>query len=100
MADIRIFLILAAVLFAAGLTLVVTRRHPIIILVGIELMLNAANLNLVAFSRLDAGRAQGQIFSLFVMLVAACEAAVVLALLYVAVRKFARRQTLNAEGLI
>ena len=100
MADIRIFLFLGALLFAGGLTLCITRRHPIAILAGIELMLNAANINLVTFSRLDAGRAQGQIFGMFVILVAACEAAVVLALLYVAARRFARRQTIHPENLV
>lgn len=48
---------------------------------GIELMLNAANLNLVAFSRYDPSRLQGQVFALFVIVVAAAEAAVALAIL-------------------
>jgi NADH-quinone oxidoreductase subunit K len=73
------YLVVAAVLFCIGLAVVITRRNAIAVLIGLELMLNAANLNLVAFSRYDAGL-QGQIMSLFVMVVAAAEAAVALAL--------------------
>ena len=73
---------LSALLFAVGVALVLSRKNPIIILAGLELMLNAANLNLVAMSRLDAGKAAGQVFALFVMLVAACETVVLLTLIY------------------
>jgi NADH-quinone oxidoreductase subunit K len=75
------FLTLAAMLFVAGIITVLTRRHAIGILMGIELMLNAANLNLVAFNHFTAGaRLDGQIFALFVIVVAAAEAAVALAI--------------------
>lgn len=75
------FLALAAMLFVAGIVTVLTRRHAIGILMGIELMLNAANLNLVAFNRFSAGpKLDGQIFALFVIVIAAAEAAVALAI--------------------
>ena len=74
-------LILAAVLFALGIAVVFTRRSPIFSLVGLELMLNATNINLVAFSRLDPALAQGQVFALFIILIAAAETAVILAII-------------------
>ena len=75
------YLVLAAVLFTSGVVTVLTRRHAIGILMGIELMLNAGNLNLVAFNRYAAGgRVDGQAFALFVIIIAAAEAAVALAI--------------------
>ena len=75
------FLVLAAALFSIGLYGVLSRRHAIGILMGIELMLNAVNINLVAFWRyIDPVRITGQVFSLFVFTVAAAEVAVGLAL--------------------
>lgn len=100
MIDLSIPLFLAAALFAIGSAIVFTRRNPLLLLCGIELMLNAANLNLVAFSRLDAGRAQGQILSLFIMLIAACETAVFLAVLYLSVRRFAGRKAQDPEKVV
>lgn len=76
------YLILSALLFAMGLFAVVTRRHAVAILLGFELMLNAANINLVAFNRFSAPAAlEGQVFALMVIALAACEAAVGLALI-------------------
>lgn len=69
-------LILSAFLFCAGLFVVVTRKNAIMVLIGIELMLNAANINLIAFSSFDPNGLQGQIFSLFIITVAAAEAAI------------------------
>src|SRR3954463_2716265 len=73
------YLIVAAALFAIGTIGVVTRRNVVIILMSIELILNAVNLNLVAFSRLY--NLQGQVFSIFIMTDAAAEAAVGLGIL-------------------
>lgn len=73
------YLVLSALLFSVGLAVVLTKRNAIVVLMGIELMLNAANLNLVAFSRNDPNL-QGQMFGLFVVVVAAAEAAVALAI--------------------
>lgn len=74
------FLYIAAVLFGLGLITVMTKRNSVMILMGIELMLNAANINLVAFSKLDTNL-QGHFFALFVMIVAAAETVVALAIL-------------------
>jgi NADH-quinone oxidoreductase subunit K len=75
------FLVLAAALFSIGLYGVLSRRNAIGILMGIELMLNAVNINLVAFWRyIDPVRLAGQIFAIFVFTVAAAEVAVGLAL--------------------
>ena len=73
-------LILAALLFSLGLLVVITKKNTIMVLLGIELMLNASNLNLVAFNQLTRGTVHGQMFVLFVIIVAVCEAAVGLAI--------------------
>ena len=73
-------LLLSAALFSIGILAVISKRHAVVVLMGIELIFNAANLNLVAFSRYDPTLMQGQMFSLFVILVAAAEAAVALAI--------------------
>ncbi len=81
------YLIMSALLFCLGLFAVVTRRNGVAILMGIELMLNAANINLVAFNRFGTpGAVQGQVFALIVITLAACEAAVGLALVLAAYR--------------
>ncbi len=74
------YLVLATLLFCIGLAVSITRRNAIAVLIGLELMLNAANINLVAFSRYDGINLEGQVFALFVIVVAAAEAAVALAL--------------------
>jgi NADH-quinone oxidoreductase subunit K len=74
------FLYLAALLFSLGLLIIITKRNTIMVLLGIELMLNASNLNLVAFNRLQPETVDGQIFALFVIIVAVSEAAVGLAI--------------------
>ena len=77
---IEYFVVLSAVLFVMGVLGVLVRRNAIMIFMSIELMLNAANLSLVAFSR-QWGDASGQLFVFFVMTVAAAEVAVGLALI-------------------
>jgi len=74
------FLVLGAVLFCLGLFCVLTRRNAIGILMGIELVLNSANLNYVAFARYNGGAYDGQIFAIFVIMLAAAEAAIGLAI--------------------
>lgn len=83
-----ILLLVAAALFSIGLAVVLTKRHAVVVLMGIELMLNAVNLNLVAFSQYDPDRLQGQLFSLFVIVVAAAEAAVALSMVIQVYRHF------------
>jgi NADH:ubiquinone oxidoreductase subunit K len=83
------YLVLSALLFGLGLYAVLSRRNAVAMLMGIELMLNAANINLVAFNKYAApGAMQGQIFALIVITLAACEAAVGLALILAAYRRF------------
>lgn len=79
--DLSKFLVIGALLFIIGIAGVLTRRNIIVIFMSIELILNAANLNFIAFSRylLDAGSPNalaGQIFAVFVIVVAAAEAAI------------------------
>ena len=83
------YLVLSAALFGLGLYAVLARRNAVAMLMGIELMLNAANINLVAFNKYAApGSMQGQIFALIVITLAACEAAVGLALVLAVYRRF------------
>jgi NADH-quinone oxidoreductase subunit K len=73
--DIGWFLAVSALIFVIGVSGVLTRRSPLVILLCLELMLNAANLALIAFSRMH-GNHDGQIFAIIVMVVAACEVTV------------------------
>ncbi len=74
------FLIVSAVLFSLGLFAVVTRRNAIMVLMGIELILNSANINFLAFSRYNGLQIDGQMAAIFVIILAAAEAAVGLAI--------------------
>jgi NADH:ubiquinone oxidoreductase subunit K len=74
------YLLLSAALFALGLLGVLTRRNAVNVLMGVELILNSANLNLVAFTRYGSGQMSGQVFAVFVIVVAAAEVAVALAI--------------------
>jgi NADH-quinone oxidoreductase subunit K len=74
------FLVVGALLFALGLVTVSTRRNAVGVLMGVELLLNAANVNFVAFNRYVIGDVSGQVFGLFVIVLAAAEAAVGLAI--------------------
>jgi NADH:ubiquinone oxidoreductase subunit K len=74
------YLIVSAALFSLGLFGALTRRNAVHVLMGIELILNSANINLVAFSRYGVGNLQGQMFAIFVIVVAAAEVAVGLAI--------------------
>ena len=66
------YLIVSALIFSIGAGGILVRRNPLVILLCLELMLNAGNLALVAFSRMHGGQA-GQVFALIVMVIAACE---------------------------
>jgi len=74
------YLLLSAFLLCAGLLIVLIKKNAVFVLLGIELMLNAANLNLVAFSKFDPNL-NGQIFAIFSVVIAAGEAAIALAIL-------------------
>jgi NADH-quinone oxidoreductase subunit K len=74
------YLTISAILLSLGLFAVMTRKNAIVILMGVELILNAANINFLAFSKYNGGM-QGVMFSLFVIVLAAAEAAIALAII-------------------
>lgn len=74
------FLIVGLLVFALGLYTVLTRKNAIGILMGIELILNAANINYIAFARYGGATIDGQVFAIFVIMLAAAEAAIGLAI--------------------
>ena len=74
------YLIVGAILFVCGIVCMASKRNAIGVLMGVELVLNAANVNFVAFSRYTKLGLDGQVFSLFVIVLAAAEAAVALAI--------------------
>ncbi len=90
------YLVVGALLFSIGLAVAVTKRNVIGILLGLELMLNAVNVNLVAFSRHDPELLQGQLFALFVMVVAAAEICISLAIV---LRIYAHFRTVEPDAL-
>ena len=93
--DLSWFLVLSAFIFCIGLGGVLSRRNPLVVLLCLELMLNAANLALVGFARMH-GNGDGQIFALIVMVVAACEVAVGLGLI---VALYRRRLPVDVDRL-
>ena len=89
------YLIVSALIFCIGAGGVLTRRNPLVILLCLELMLNAANLALIAFSRMW-GNGDGQIFAIIVMVVAACEVCIGLGLV---VAMFRRRLPIDVDEM-
>lgn len=79
--DLNTYLVIGALLFSLGLFGVITRRNGVAVLMGVELILNAANVNFVAFARFGGMDLSGHVFSLFVIILAAAEAAVALAII-------------------
>jgi len=95
MIPLSYYLMLSAVLFGIGMTGVLLRRNAVTILLSVEIMLNSANLNLVAFSRyVTPDLVSGQMFALFVMAVAAAEVAVGLAIILMIYRNV---QSINLD---
>jgi len=94
-APLNYYLVLSAIIFAIGVTGVIIRRNIIVILMSIELMLNAVNLTFIAFSR-SLGSMDGQVIVFFVMTVAAAEAVVGLAII---ISVFRHRQTLDPQEM-
>ncbi|WP_223701070.1 NADH-quinone oxidoreductase subunit NuoK [Sutcliffiella deserti] len=91
------YLVLALILFCIGLYGALTKRNTVIVLICIELMLNAVNINLVAFSKFGINPSiTGQVFSLFTITVAAAEAAVGLAIL---IALYRNRKTVNIDEM-
>ncbi len=87
------YLILAAVMFGLGIIGFITRRNMVTVLMSVELMLNAVNINFIAFAR-HFQQLSGQVMSLFIITIAACEAAVGLAIIIVLFRS---RRSINVD---
>lgn len=97
MIPIEHVLVLSGALFSLGLYTVLARRHAVLVIMGVELMLNAVSLNLVAFAVYgDPERFLGQIFAIFVITVAAAEVGLALAIV---LRMFRLRATSNVDDL-
>ena len=92
--SLQAYVLVALLLFVIGLFVVLSRRSVLVQFMGIELMLNAANVALLAFARHRGGDVQGTVFYLFIIAVAACEAAVGLALV---VGLFRHRETTDSD---
>jgi NADH:ubiquinone oxidoreductase subunit K len=90
------YLAVGLVLFCLGLFCVLTRRNAIGVLMGVELVLNAANVNFIAFSRFSVGGYDGQVFSIFVIMLAAAEAAIALAIVLGIYR---RQRSIDVESM-
>ncbi len=91
-----IYLLLSAFLFSAGLGLVLTRQNVIAVLIGIELVFNAANINFVYFNSLYPERLDGQFFALIVITIAAAETALALAII---VKLYRSYHTTNLDDI-
>ncbi|HWP58788.1 MAG TPA: NADH-quinone oxidoreductase subunit NuoK [Candidatus Acidoferrales bacterium] len=89
------YLVVGAVLFSLGALTVLTRRNAISVLMGVELILNSANINYVAFSHYTSASVDGQIYAIFVIMLAAAEAAVGLAIVLAIFRIF---HTIDVEA--
>ena len=93
---VSFFLILSALLFSIGVYGVLAREHAVLVLLSIELMLNAVNINLVAFSALLTDNLGGQVFALFIIAVAAAEVGVGLAIVILIYRN---RQNVDVDEM-
>ncbi len=93
------FLTVSAILFSLGLFAVMKRRNAVGILMGVELLLNASNINFVAFSRYVEHSIDGQIMTAFVIVLAAAEAAVALAIVLAMFRNFGTANADTANNL-
>jgi len=87
LATLQTYLSIGALLMGIGVYMVLSKRHTILVLMGIELIFNAANINMIAFGQYNNSM-QGQVFTLFVIMIAACEAAVGLAIILNVYRYF------------
>ncbi len=82
------YVVVSGVLFTLGLVCVATRKNAIAVLMGVELILNSANINFVAFSHYVSGAVGGQVFTVFVIILAAAEAAIALAIVLAIFNRF------------
>lgn len=93
------FLIVSAGLFSTGVYIILTKRNAIQVLIGIELMLNAAILNLVAFGKYDRINNSGQLFALFAIVLAAATTAVALAIILNVYKRYKTIDPGKVDGL-
>jgi NADH:ubiquinone oxidoreductase subunit K len=93
--DVSWFVVLSAFIFCIGIAGVLTRRNPLVVLLCLELMLNAGNLALIAFARMYGGQ-DGQVFALIVMVVAACEVVIGLGII---VAMYRRRLPIDVDEM-
>ncbi len=93
------FLVVGALLFALGIYTVATRRNAVGVLMGVELILNGANVNFVAFERYVVGGVTGHVFALFVIVLAAAEAAVGLAIVLAIFQTFRNIDVRNLDAM-
>lgn len=96
MDSLNTYLFIAAILFSLGMLGVITRRNAIAVLMGIELILNSANLNFLAFAKFGGMNMSGHIFALFVIIMAAAEAAVALAII---INIYNNYKTINVDDV-
>lgn len=94
MISLSSYLIISLIMFFSGIVVLIARKNIIAIMLGIELILNAAALNFVAYSKFQTGNLDGHIFTLFVIVIAAAEAAVGLA---IAIRFFQLRESVHID---
>ena len=90
------YLLISAILFSLGLLAVISRRNVIMVLMGVELILNAANINFIAFTRYSTVMLDGHLITLFVTILAAAEAAVALAIVLNIYNRF---KTINLDEI-
>ena len=90
------YLVVSAVLFSLGIYGVITRKNAILVLMGIELILNSANINFIAFSRYSGFQMDGQAIAVFIIILAAAEAAIALAIVLNIYQRF---QTVNVDEI-
>ena len=93
--DVAWFVVLSAFIFCIGIAGVLTRRNPLVVLLCLELMLNAGNLALIAFARMYGGQ-DGQVFALIVMVIAACEVVIGLGII---VAMYRRRLPIDVDEM-
>ena len=94
MDQLQNYLFIAAALFSLGLFADITRRNAVAVLMGVELILNSANVNFLAFSRFGGMNFNGHVFALFVIIMAAAEAAVALAII---INLYNNYQSINVD---
>ena len=94
MIELKSYLLISAFLFICGIIIMVSRKNIVAVLLGVEFLLNAAALNFVAYSKFLAKNMDGQVFTLFLIVIAAAEAAVGLA---IAIRFFQVKETIHLD---